>query len=404
MSKVSGLEAVARDYRPKGVKFYFIYKALAHPSYQGYVAPYTLEERLAHAREARRRLGTSIPWLVDAMDNRLKHALGDAPNSEFVFNPEGKLARVRQWSNPQALRKDLEELVGPVEKITRPEDLKLPRPAPPQAAKRGVVPRLEVPRGMQPLKVEPQLAASAEPFYMKLRAEAEPELLRSGRGRLYLGFYPDPIYGVHWNNLTPPPQIVLEAPKGMKLSPTRLQGPKVKEPADIDPREFLVEVQKAPRGKAPLRVKISYFACNDQAGWCKRLEQEYLVYLQRDADGGRRLGTRGGPLAGRGPGPRGPFGPPRAMFRNAIRGVVLQVDLKQRRLQLRSPGGVRTVEVATDARIVKNGRPAELKDIRRGDRVLALPRPEQSGKDDSPAEGQNIPRVIRLRARSAPGR
>ena len=36
--------------------------------------------------------------------------------------------------------------------------------------------------------------------------------------------------------------------------------------------------------------------------------------------------------------------------------------------------------------------------------VLALPRPEQNGKDDSPAEGQNIPRVIRLRARSAPGR
>jgi len=393
---------VARDYRPQGVKFYFIYKALAHPSYQGYVAPYTLEERLAHVREARRTLGTSIPWLVDAMDNRLKHALGDAPNSEFVMDPQGKLVRVRRWSDPEALRKDLVELVGPTKKITRPEEVKLRRQPPPKVAKQGVVPRLEVPRGMQPLKVEPQLKGSTEPFYMKLRAEGTPELLRSGRGKLYLGFYPDPIYHVHWNNLTPVPQITIEAPRGVKLSPAVLKGPQVKEPADIDPREFLIQVQQAPRGSGPLRVKIRYFACNDEAGWCKHLEQEYLVYLQRDADGGRRLGTRGGPLAGRGPSRGRPFGPPAARFRNLLRGIVQQVDLEKRQLVLRSPGGVRTVQVAPDARIQKNGRPVQLNDLRRGDRVLALPAPAQQA-EGSPREEKAI-RVIRLRARSAPGR
>ncbi len=384
------------------MKFYFIYKALAHPSYQGYVAPYTLEERLAHVREARRTLGTSIPWLVDAMDNRLKHALGDAPNSEFVIDPQGKLVRVRRWSDPEALRKDLVELVGPTKKITRPEDVKLRRQPPPKVAKQGVVPRLKVPRGMQPLRVEPQLAGSTEPFYMKLRAEGEPQLLRSGQGKLYLGFYPDPIYHVHWNNLTPVPQITIEAPPGVKLSPATLKGPKVKEPADIDPREFLIEVQKAPRGSTPLRVKISYFACNDEAGWCKHLEQEYLVYLQRDADGGRRMDFRGGPLAGRGPGRGRPFGPPGGRFRGAVRGMVQQVDLKKRQLVLRSPGGVRTVEVALQAVILKNGRPAELKDLRRGDRVLALPAPAQQAEGS--AGGEKTIRVIRLRARSAPGR
>ncbi len=393
---------MARDYRPKGVKFYFVYKALAHPSYQGYVAPYTLEERLAHAREARRRLGTSIPWLVDAMDNRLKHALGDAPNSEFVVDPKGKLVRVRRWSDPEALRQDLVELIGPTEKITRPQDVKLRSQPPPKAAKQGVVPRLEVPRGMQPLKVEPQLAGSAEPFYMKLRAEASPELLRTGRGKLYLGFYPDPIYRVHWNNLTPVPQITIEVPRGVKLSPATLKGPKVKEPADTDPREFLVEVQQARRNSVPLRVKISYFACNDQAGWCKHLEQEYLVHLQRDADGGRRLGSRGGPQAGRSPARGRPFGPPPRRLRRAIRGLVQQVDVKKRRLVLRSPGGVRTVEVAAKAAIMKDGRPAQLHDLRRGDRVLALPAAGQRTEDS--AQGEKIIRVIRLRARSAPGR
>ena len=52
--------------------------------------PFTLEERLAHARQAEKQLGASIPWLVDAMDNRLKHALGDRPNSEFIIDPEGQ--------------------------------------------------------------------------------------------------------------------------------------------------------------------------------------------------------------------------------------------------------------------------------------------------------------------------
>ena len=41
-----------RDYGPKGVKFFFVYKTLAHPELAGnYVQPFTLEERLAHARQ-----------------------------------------------------------------------------------------------------------------------------------------------------------------------------------------------------------------------------------------------------------------------------------------------------------------------------------------------------------------
>ena len=42
------------------------------------------------------------------------------------------------------------------------------------------------------------------PSSVKLRAEADAELLKTGTGRFFLGFYPDPIHGVHWNNLTEP--------------------------------------------------------------------------------------------------------------------------------------------------------------------------------------------------------
>ena len=57
-----------RDYGPKGVKFIYIYKSLAHPEMRGnYVQPFTLDERLAHARQAGKQLGSTIPWLVDPM-------------------------------------------------------------------------------------------------------------------------------------------------------------------------------------------------------------------------------------------------------------------------------------------------------------------------------------------------
>lgn len=115
-----------RDYSPKGVRFFFIFKALAHPELAGnYVQPFTLEERLAQALQAEQQFGTQIPWVVDAMDNRLKHALGDRPNSQFLVDPDGVIVRKRAWANPAQVRKDLEELVGPVEHITREEDLHL---------------------------------------------------------------------------------------------------------------------------------------------------------------------------------------------------------------------------------------------------------------------------------------
>jgi hypothetical protein len=268
------------------VQFFYIYKALAHPENNGYVQPFTLDERLLHVKEAERTLGSRIRWLCDSMKNDLKHALGDAPNSEFVLDPDGRVIRKRGWSNPTALRKDLEELIGPVATPTTVADLNLKMEPPPKAAASGVVERVDRPQNMQPIWVEPLIVEKGKPFYTKLRAEAEPTLTRSGSGKLYLGFHLDPLYHVHWNNLTKPIKVRLTAPDGTEVSSTTLEGPKPDVAADIDPREFLVDVTNWPID-TPIKVVVDYFACNDEQGWCLAIQQRYDLIRIQDPDAGR---------------------------------------------------------------------------------------------------------------------
>ena len=281
------METIYRDYAPQGVNFYYIYKTLAHPELDGYIEPFTLEERLMHVKEAQRTLGSEITWISDTMSHDLKHALGDSPNSEFVVDPTGKIVRMRAWSRPDELRRDLEQLVGPVEDPTRVSDLNLKIEAPPKVAASGVVPRVRVPGRMMPVKIEPQ--SSSQPFYMKLRAEVDQRLLRDGEGVLYLGFHPDPLYHVHWNNLVDPVKFEITAPDGITVSPATGEGPKVKEASDIDPREFLVDIKRSGDSQEPLQLAVRYFACNDEEGWCVAISQEYSISLEPDPDGGRRF-------------------------------------------------------------------------------------------------------------------
>ncbi|MFK7736805.1 MAG: hypothetical protein AB8B50_12290 [Pirellulaceae bacterium] len=290
------MEAIYRDYKGKNVDFYFVYKSLAHPQGNGFVRPTTIEERLLHVQAAKKGMGTSIPWLADTMENDFKHAMGNRSNSEFVIDPKGKIVRMRDWSNPITLREDLIALVGPVEKPTRPSDLKLVTKFEPTEVARGVVERVQPTGRMAAFKVETK-QPFANPAYVKLRAEGD------GRGQLYLGFFVDPIYKVHWNNQAGPVQIEVEGQTHV--------GPRVSEKADADPREFLIEV----KGDATVTVTLKYVACDDEETWCKTLTQTFVVVQERDRDagrvsaqrpgGGRRGGFGQGRAGGRRPGPQG---------------------------------------------------------------------------------------------------
>lgn len=267
------------------MKFYYVYKALAHPEINNYVAPFNIEERLMHVAEAGRVLGSRIPWLCDTMDNALKHAFGNAPNAELVFDPDGNVVRRRGWSDPVALREDLEQLIGPVAKVTLVEDLDIPVVVPAQTVAKGIVPRVEVTSPMRALRVEPDVSDARIPFYAKLRAEGNEDLLDAGKGTMYIGFHLDPLYKVHWNNDAKPLELEIEPPEGVSVTPTAIVAPDPEEPADADPREFLLEVD-AGEIKGPLELTVRYFACDDAQTFCIPVTQQYSIWLERDRDGG----------------------------------------------------------------------------------------------------------------------
>ena len=298
------METVERDYTPAGVQFFYLYKQLAHPELDHYVDPYTLEERLMHVAQAERQLGSRIPWIADAMTNELKHALGDMPNSEFIIDPDGRILLRRAWSDPTALREDLERLIGPVEHPTRVSDLDMPSEPPVATVAKGIVPRVTPPGRMMTLRVEPDLDRTELPFYTKLRADVDREFLRTGQGTLLLGFHIDPLYHMHWNNLAPPLTYEVTAPDGVRITPASATFAEIEEPADADPREFLVDIS-ADDSAESFDLSVTYYACDDDNTFCIPVTQRYAVSLRVDPDAGRvfgagRFGGRRGRFGGRG--------------------------------------------------------------------------------------------------------
>ena len=264
----------------------------------------TLDERLLHVAEA--KLGTRINWICDSMDNVLKHALGDRPNSEFVFDPDGKLVVARQWSSPAELRADLEELVGAVQRETTVSDLNMKPLAPPKTAVTGIVPRVKLPGQMTPVLTEPIMNDSNELFYVKLRAEVDADYFRTGSGTLYLGFFLDPLHKAHWNNRAMPVVFEVESTTGIIVADDSGEGPDVQVDADADPREFLLDLCDVSIHERhephEILINVRYFACDDAETFCKPVSQTYRITLERDRDGGSRrsAGSRGSRPSGPG--------------------------------------------------------------------------------------------------------
>ena len=243
-----------------------------------------------HVMEAKRRLGSSVTWLADTMENEYYNAMGKTPNSELVVNSDGIVVARRPWSRPAELRKDLERLVGPVENKTNVSDLDLPTQPPIVTVAKGIVPRVKMPKDAMPMVVTPILETSRAPFYTKLRAEGTPELYETGRGTMYVGFHLDPLYRVHWNNEAPAMEFAITAPDGIRVTPSSGTGAHPEEKADADPREFLVEVDAGEPGRS-IDLMVKYYACDDALTFCVPVKQEYKVTLSADLSHGWSMRT-----------------------------------------------------------------------------------------------------------------
>lgn len=271
------------DYRDR-VNFYYVYKRLAHPETNNFVEPATLEERLLHVAEAKRMTGTSIPWIADAMDDRMTKAYGGPYNGEFVIAPDGKVVRQRFWSNPTELRADLTALVGPVETPTKIADLPVRFRAEPRKIASNVVPRIDLPKGLSPVQVQ-HTQPGEHPIFVKLRAELTKKPDAKGKRKMYLGFYVDPIHRVHWNNAAGPVEVEILAQADSGIASTKLLGPKVQQSADIDARMFLVDVDKGAdatdsENATSFKIKLRYVVCDDAETFCFPITQEFDVSLK----------------------------------------------------------------------------------------------------------------------------
>jgi hypothetical protein len=279
---------VFRDYRDNDVQFFYVYKAVEHPEVNNFISAFSIEERLKHIAHAKERFKSEIPWICDTMDHQVEEAFGGAPNGEYILDPEGKIVRKRFWANPKTLRADLEALVGKVDKITKVEDLPTAFIPEPRSIASGVVPRIDLPGGMVPFDIDP-VPDKDSPFFAKLRVEGSRELFGTGTGKMYFGVYLDPLYKVHWNNRAGRVKLEIKSDGVVIVDKDTYVSDEVKEDADVDPRQFLLDVTFADK-TSPLNVKLTYTICDDEDTFCTEVTQAYQVNLKPN----RNLGTRPG--------------------------------------------------------------------------------------------------------------
>ncbi|MGJ8743031.1 hypothetical protein [Polaribacter sp.] len=286
----TGIEALNVDYAPKDVQFFFVYKSLRHPELEGYVEAQNISERLRMIKEVKKKLGTKVPWIADAMDDNIRIALNAGSQSVYLISPNGEI--VKGWGKlkEQELRQKLSDKVGAASTQTTVKDLDLP-----------VIKRykkrsndatnitIHRPEGLNILSIEPKNPEDI--YYVKLRAEADRDLLETGNGKLGLGFFPDPIYDAHWNNLTPPMKYVLELPEGVTASPQEANAEKGPGESDTKPRQFWVDITGAnPSDK--IELTFHYYGCTPTM--CKAFTHKYTINITPENNGARTFGFNKG--------------------------------------------------------------------------------------------------------------
>ncbi len=284
------IEAAHADYADKGVQFYYFYKSLRHPELQGYLQAQNMQERLLQLAEAREKLETKVPWIADTIDDSMRIGLGSNSQSVFLISPEGKVLYANGRIIRDDLRKALNKAVGKPNSATLAKDLDLPSIGRnPRLVNENSNLGVKRPEGLTILAIDP--TKPEETYYVKLRAEADSALLKTGKGKLFLGFYPDPIHDSHWNNLTEPMQYSLTLPEGVKATPAQARAKKGPGDTDTLPRQFWVEIDSEERPEK-IQLTLDYFGCTPDM--CMALTHEYTIYLKDENRGSRTYGMNRG--------------------------------------------------------------------------------------------------------------
>jgi len=284
------IEAAFADYKSEDIQFFYFYKSLRHPELEGFVEAQNIQERLLQLAAAREKLGTSVPWIADTIDDSMRTGLGANSQSVFLISPEGKVL----YGNGRIVRNDLRnalsKALGKPKTDTQVSDLDLP------AMRRNSMPpnqdsKLGVKREDGLTIVATKASKPEETYYVKLRAEADEALIKTGTGRLFIGFYPDPIHNAYWNNLTPPMRYTLTTPEGLTASPAQASAEKGTGDSDTLPRQFWVDI-KSDSKTNEIQLQLDYYGCTPDM--CMALTHEYTIVLEDEDRGARTAGMNRG--------------------------------------------------------------------------------------------------------------
>ncbi len=282
------LEAVANDYKPLGAQFFYVYRAPLHPENNGYLQPFSIQERARQAQRATTLLKTKTPWLYDCMDNQTLAALmDDSDGNVFIYSAEGSEHYHGTLDDTRALRNALKKLVGEASTETSPNRFPSPGISPKDVGTPDLLDRIRFDpetEPFSPLLITP--VSSRFPFYVKLRAEGDDDLLKTGRGRLYLGFHVDPLYQTQWDNKAEPLEYMIRAPRGV-AAPSTDDAPEIKsQQYDSEPREFVLTTRQLDPSK-PLNLRVEYTVYSPQQDKSITVTQLYTIHLKRDPFGGK---------------------------------------------------------------------------------------------------------------------
>jgi len=93
---------MAKEFRPKGFSFLFLYTREAHPG-ENYPAHRSFEDKIHHAKAFRKILQVERPILLDDITGPAHQAYGSLPNMTYVIGRGGKILFRSDWTDPPTL-------------------------------------------------------------------------------------------------------------------------------------------------------------------------------------------------------------------------------------------------------------------------------------------------------------
>jgi hypothetical protein len=95
------LEQIRQKYADRDVAVVSMYVREPHPQERGfgsYRQPSSYDEKLAHAKELMDLKDMRIPLVIDDVDQRYHHELGNLPNMAYVVDKQGIVSYANNWT------------------------------------------------------------------------------------------------------------------------------------------------------------------------------------------------------------------------------------------------------------------------------------------------------------------